>query len=599
MLIGTYDRNIQSILSESQITSVAHTREMLSKQISAILQSLTDVNGSLAEHVAAKEMLEKWIEEDKNATNKLDVAEGEAGTPDSPAADRTDYQALLSRIDNMRAQEAQYLVHFTESMPLVRNLRDQIEELERQRDAQFPGFEETGAAGPAVGSIAGIEATGLPSQTAAPGRMTFNLRQETAWIASLEAKTNALHGDLEKFREQLRRLDAVEQRILVFQNQKEEAQEKFRYFSRRAAKASSSATGTGADSSNISILQHASYPNEVAGGSKMAAAFLVLVFGGVAGFFAVWDLVLRNTVNRPEDVESKLELPLFMPIPEIGDARPLRERIEKGLRLLKEPSAWKSRVLQLWRPALDEGRLQKALRRYCQDLRDNIIGHFAIAGDTSKPKLVAITSSCPGAGASTLSAGLARALSEAGTGKVLLVDLSGMVDKEGGPVTDMNWRGLRDLMKDRDGDDSGPFVPSAGDDNLECATAFLTREEANGNGAPVVGGAPRTGAGDEAAGVGNGTDASMKGTSLPSVIHSLLPKFSGSDYDYVIFDMPPISHSSITSRLVGLMNHTLVVVPARGVSLQTLRMHKRMLERVRADTSVVLNRCKTFVPWQS
>ena len=41
-----------------------------------------------------------------------------------------------------------------------------------------------------------------------------------------------------------------------------------------------------------------------------------------------------------------------------------------------------------------------------------------------------------------------------------------------------------------------------------------------------------------------------------------MPKFKASDYDYIIFDMPHVSQTSVTPRLAGLMDMVLFVIEA-------------------------------------
>src|SRR6185369_14538944 len=64
------------------------------------------------------------------------------------------------------------------------------------------------------------------------------------------------------------------------------------------------------------------------------------------------------------------------------------------------------------------------LRPFCDALRDSLITFFEVNNLTHKPKLVAVTSCSPGAGVSTIAAGLAASLSETGEGNVLLVNMN-------------------------------------------------------------------------------------------------------------------------------------------------------------------------------
>src|SRR5206468_6103633 len=64
------------------------------------------------------------------------------------------------------------------------------------------------------------------------------------------------------------------------------------------------------------------------------------------------------------------------------------------------------------------------IRPFSEAIRDRLGLYFELHGVTHKPKLVGVTGFDEGAGASTLAAGVAAALSETGEGKVLLVDVN-------------------------------------------------------------------------------------------------------------------------------------------------------------------------------
>jgi Mrp family chromosome partitioning ATPase len=64
------------------------------------------------------------------------------------------------------------------------------------------------------------------------------------------------------------------------------------------------------------------------------------------------------------------------------------------------------------------------LRPFCEAIRDRLALYFELNGMAVRPKLVAVTGLSKNAGASTLAAGLAAAISETGDGKVLLIDQS-------------------------------------------------------------------------------------------------------------------------------------------------------------------------------
>jgi hypothetical protein len=53
---------------------------------------------------------------------------------------------------------------------------------------------------------------------------------------------------------------------------------------------------------------------------------------------------------------------------------------------------------------------------------------------------------------------------------------------------------------------------------------------------------------------------------LPKRFSHLVPMMKASDYDYIIFDMPPVSEISITPRLARFMDMVLLVVESEKTS---------------------------------
>ena len=126
-------------------------------------------------------------------------------------------------------------------------------------------------------------------------------------------------------------------------------------------------------------------------------------------------MVFDRTVKRPFEVETRLRIPLLLSIPHL--------QIENQRLSLPDSGHEAETVFaEGGRPepdALDNGAL---LRPFCEAIRDRLGLFFELNNMAHKPKLVAVTGLSKNAGASTLAAGLAAALSEPGDGKVLLVD---------------------------------------------------------------------------------------------------------------------------------------------------------------------------------
>jgi Mrp family chromosome partitioning ATPase len=191
-------------------------------------------------------------------------------------------------------------------------------------------------------------------------------------------------------------------------------------------------------------------------------------------------------------------------------------------------------------------------------LRDRLITFFELKNMTHNPKLVAVSSCGEGAGVSTVAAGLAASLSETGEGNVLLVDMN----QQHGAAHHF-----------RRGD-----LACGIDDALEAGkrTQALVHENLY-----VVSEMPK---------------AEQLPAVLPTRFKNLVPRLKASDYDYIIFDMPPVSQISITPRLSKYMDMVLMVVESEETNRESLKRASALLAETKANVGVVLNKGRNYVP---
>jgi Mrp family chromosome partitioning ATPase len=83
---------------------------------------------------------------------------------------------------------------------------------------------------------------------------------------------------------------------------------------------------------------------------------------------------------------------------------------------------------------------------------------------------------------------------------------------------------------------------------------------------------------------------------LPKGFANLMPKLKASDYEYIIFDMPPIARTGVTQRLASFMDMMLLVVEAEKTSREVVKQAGTMLTESKANVSVVLNKTRQYVP---
>jgi Mrp family chromosome partitioning ATPase len=160
------------------------------------------------------------------------------------------------------------------------------------------------------------------------------------------------------------------------------------------------------------------------------------------------------------------------------------------------------------------------------------------------------------AGASTLAAGLAASLSETNDGKVLLVDVNLGPNEvhpffKGKPAYSLNA-----ALKNHSIDSAA--------DNLYLATV----------GSPNAGPAK----------------LGLK------KFFDMMPNLKTSDFDYIIFDMPPLEQTSPTWGMAAFMDKLLLIVEAEKNSRDVINRGYRKLVAERDNVSVVVNKARSYIP---
>jgi hypothetical protein len=164
---------------------------------------------------------------------------------------------------------------------------------------------------------------------------------------------------------------------------------------------------------NISVVQT---PSPVTSASGDVRKFVIgLAAGGLVVGIAIAlliELVLDRTIKRSRELETRLHIPLLLSIPYFNAN-------DQRLRLPNNSETDLDEIPSSDIVPMENGDL---LRPFCEAIRDRLGLFFDLNHMAHKPKLVAVTGLAENAGASTLAAGLANALSDGTEGKVILVD---------------------------------------------------------------------------------------------------------------------------------------------------------------------------------
>ena len=389
----------------------------------------------------------------------------------------------MSRLEILRKTELDLLSKFTSENIMVKFNREQIADLEKQKTALEEKFPDFGAAAAPGGS---------PPAT---------LGSEKARLEDMEAAIESLKARQANVQEGIKRLAEVGSQVADLERNKELEIANYKYFKGTLEKARIDEALDPTKMPNISTVQKPSPPNRVYGKRDKIVKFLA--GGGLGIALAITllsELLVNQTVKRPLELKKRLGTRLLVSIPFTGGKSRLRlpwkRRSSQSVPSIQGNGA----AVAPWEPG-------HFIRPYAEAIRDRLGLYFELNRMTHKPKLVGVTSFGKGAGTSTLAAGSAAALSETGDGKVLLVD----VNLGPGDVHPFfNGRPALPLMAALES--NGSLLSAA--DNLYLATVGSTS------------------AGPAQLGLKKFFD--------------LMPNLQASDFDYVIFDMPPLGQTSPT-----------------------------------------------------
>ena len=563
------EEELRKARSKAGIVSLDDSMKAYTEQIARIRQEIFSAEAELAERTTAFQEIAK---------HPPGAPQSASPQPEVPSAQVDEYRNVSARLDLLRRREQELLTQFTEESTRVKEVRAQLADAESRKkklEKDHPQLTRLGA---------------LPPTTSGSPAGTIDLTAEAARVAALQSKIKVLNSQLDGIRTEAANVDQMAPTLSDLRRRKELQESNYRYYSASLEQSRiDEALGAGRVS-NISEIQTPSPPFR--DWSKRTKIIGMVAAGGIIGGLA-WafmiELYLDRSVRRPIDVERMLGLHLFLSIPKIG---------RDGLRLIQDaanaPLALPEGAKDAASPSLEDtgsgepgrtapGDLSVEARRaesepesapnrqdmqlvrwddahvltpFYETLRDRLIGYFENKNLTHKPKLVALTGLGHDAGVTTIAAGLAKCFSETGEGNVLLVDMTvgqGAAQQffQGKAV-----QGLDDVLAAKN--------PSQVQENLYVVT--------------------------------EGSKSDKLSRILPRRFSQLVPKLRASDFDYIIFDMPPVSQTSITPRLSGFMDMVLLVLESEKTDRDVVQRATTLLGQSNANVGAVLNKTKNYVP---
>lgn len=513
-------------------------KEAISNQMMAIRRDASGLQADLAARLAIFEEVKKR----QPSAVQEPAAKVETPAEVAPSV-LDDYRSLINQVAKLQSNEQSLLLEYTAENNRVKDakaMRLATEaKLAAMRD-QYPAL---------------VRVTAANDDKAKQDRDA--LEASTAWIqiTALQAKIKEMDGQLEKLRAEMARIEKEEGTVNELKRTRELQEQHYRYYAAALEASRINSTLGEGKVSNITPIQNPSAPFRAAMNLKKVGLSIVIgICSGLAWAFLI-ELYFDRSVRRPKDLQKLMRVPLFLSIPKLKSkqllAQPQTARLSLPSGEGGKPSSGELAMLE--HPKL--GRID-ALQPFHETLRDRLIGYFESRNLTHKPKLVAVTGLRRSSGVTTTAAGLARSLSETGEGNVLLVDMTAEQGAAQEFAKGKEVCGLDQVLEARN--------QAHVHENLYVVAETSNSERLSRN--------------------------------LPQRFTRLVPKLKASDFDYIIFDMPPVSQLSITPRLAGFMDMVLMVVESEKTDREVVEGACALLAESKAHVGIVLNKTKDYVP---
>ena len=535
------EAELKRLKDKAGVISLADSTASVSAEVNRDQQALEAAETERAEQVARVQEIEKSL---AGTAAPKEASRTPAGTPAARTAGNAEvqeYQALVTRLVQLRQNELDLLAKYRPENQQVQIAHAQIAELENRRAAMSAKFPELAAKAVATAVGGGVIPQG-------PDILTERTR-----LAAVEARMETLKTQLHDARQRAEQLAGIAPEITQLERQRDLEETNYRYFAASLEKARVDEALDPSKIPNISVVQKPSAALRASGDLRKTLA--QLAGGGLGlglGLAFLIEMVFDQTIKRSAEFERRLHIPLLLSIPYLKNRPSPLPALTNG----DAPTPRSGREIQ--RIKASPWETGHFIRPYAEAIRDRLGLYFELNNLTHKPKLVAVTGFSEGGGTSTIAGGIAAALSEMGEGKVLLVDMN-----IGRPELHPFFGGKPAYTLMTALHPACPIAPAA--ENLYLATTA-------------------TSADDKQVQMG------------PKRLYELMPSLKASSFDYIIFDMPPLDESSVVLSMAGLMDKTLLVTEAEKCGASMVRRAYQELVDARANVACVLNKTRTYGP---
>jgi len=546
------DRDLTMAKTNAGVINLNQAKEDIGVQLSKLKGSLLETEANLAERRAqlnayrpAAANLPSTASTGVASTNVLASA-GQTNTPVAhpvSADDMAKYDLLSRKLASLRAKELDLILSgFAETSSMVKPVREMISESEQMIKA-------LGINPETIGARPTMESPALPQKT-------FDFESAQAEIQALLAKYQTLTNQFARVRAEAARIEASENRIMELERKRTIEESLYGYYAKSLDQAKVDSLIDSSKLNNIITIEEPTMGTPANDKKRLKAAGGCAAGGlGLALALAfLTELVIDPSAKRTKDVEAAV--PVFACIPHFGRNGHSRLKLKENLGIARKEDGWNNGEIAPWEE-------NDPMLSYYEALRDRIV--MSYGDDKHKPKVVGLTSCNGGAGGTRLATGVAAALSRDVQRNVLLIAL------------ERNKVAISAFFKGK------PHAEIPGQNSEERARKLETgHEEVNSITANLQSLVT--------------TGRNLVGASIVQSFCDLMPGLKMSEYDYVIFDLPPITQTSGSIRLASQMERTLLVVEAEKTAKASIKKTKSLLTGTKTQLYAVLNKANSYGP---
>jgi uncharacterized protein involved in exopolysaccharide biosynthesis/Mrp family chromosome partitioning ATPase len=527
------ERALDKLRTESGFVSLADATSALSSQRARTIEELMNAKAELAEQHANFNELSKQVDHDSHSEP---VPHAGGFLPEASPDVVAEYKTASEMLEFLHKREIELGMKFTDGNQLLRLNRSRVaayEKMIREMVQNYPSL-----------------ATARIGKDPEPLGVKMNLITSRAKLASIDAKISVYQSHLNEISELFQKQYTVGAQIEELTRQKELEEAEYRLLETNLKNARVDQALDPSRMPNITMVQQPSRPFRYYD-KKSEKIMMGFAGGGLAlglGLALMIELLIDRRIQRPMEIENRMQLPLLIAIPKL--------KMEGTLnRILGNATSRNQPLTMLGKGAsnMEDDPRSNEIFHYVEAIRDRILFSFAANHVTHHPKIIGVTGLSGGAGVTTIASGLAKSLANAGGTKVLIVSISPMIETQSAREG-LQDATLRSALLMSDSQDirqvaPGVYQPLSGDP-ADCAQMSITSVQLN----------------------------------------KMLPAIKESKFDYIVFDMPVVDPTSKTLAMAGMMDMVLLVLDAEKTKKDRLAWGYAELRKCGAEVSCIFNK---------